>query len=125
MNVLSGFRTSYGSENKPEKCISECQKRGFRYAGLQFAYNCFCGNTRPSSTLLRPSSQCPGPCPANRNRKCGGFGGEVNIYTTPDTTLSTGSPTVQTNIPQTTKWSAWSICYVECGIGRDDSLGSN
>lgn len=53
----------------PNVCISRCESEGFAYAGVQFATNCFCGNTY---SRFGASNQCTSSCPGNPAETCGG-----------------------------------------------------
>jgi len=67
-------------DNTPRKCIFECRKRGFAYAGVQYGINCFCGNTRPPDVWSVDSSQCHWPCEGDQAQKCGGLNWQMNVY---------------------------------------------
>ena len=64
----------------PEFCKKICfEDNDFKYAGVQNAYECFCGsNSLPSSKLL-PKSQCNTMCLGDSSKMCGG-GWKMNIF---------------------------------------------
>ncbi len=52
-----------------QKCINECARRGYKYAGLQYSIACFCGN---SFGRFSKANNCNMPCSGNKNQICGG-----------------------------------------------------
>ena len=69
-------------DNNKEICLKECLDSGFIYGGVQYGYECFCGNKRPdkSKHLLEPS-KCNMTCPGDPNQYCGGYL-TMNIFQT-------------------------------------------
>ena len=63
-----------------EKCTASCKANGFRYAGLEYYGQCFCGNSVRSSPA--PQAECNYPCSANQGQTCGGYD-RVSIYQDP------------------------------------------
>ena len=59
-------------------CISECRRRGFAYAGVQYGSQCFCGN---SYGKYGRANNCDMPCSGNRSQICGGFWAN-SVYST-------------------------------------------
>ncbi len=52
-----------------ESCVAECKGNGYRYAGLVYYGNCYCGQT-----VIGPAvdeSQCNYPCKGNSSEICG------------------------------------------------------
>ena len=45
---------------------------GYRYFGLQYGTQCFCGNSFGRYGRSPNQGECNKPCPANRNEICGG-----------------------------------------------------
>ena len=66
--------------NKKLVCISACSYNGYKFAGVQYGTQCFCGNDQPNSSLLRPG-QCTTSCPGNSNENCGETW-RMNVYET-------------------------------------------
>lgn len=60
------------------QCKSHCQKGGFRFAGVQYGRQCFCGNTHGRYGRV-PEHKCNMRCAGNRNQTCGGSW-HNNIY---------------------------------------------
>jgi hypothetical protein len=53
-----------------EKCVAECKGNGYRYAGLVYYGNCYCGQTVNGQET--EESQCNLPCNGNSTQTCGG-----------------------------------------------------
>jgi hypothetical protein len=56
--------------NLPNSCIELCYKYNFKFAGLQYENQCWCGNSYGSFGAADPSI-CNMSCPIG-NRTCGG-----------------------------------------------------
>ncbi|KAI4597013.1 hypothetical protein KJ359_004924 [Pestalotiopsis sp. 9143b] len=63
-----------------ETCVAECKGNGFRYAGLAWYGNCYCGQT--VDTAMLDAGQCSLPCDGNKTEVCGGDTA-VNVYQDP------------------------------------------
>ncbi|KAG8954322.1 hypothetical protein FRC03_011505, partial [Tulasnella sp. 419] len=59
-------------------CVAECNTRGFKYAGLEFAKECWCGNAL-NAPSLRAESSCSTPCQGDNTQICGG-GNLISLY---------------------------------------------
>lgn len=66
-----------------EGCMAECKGNGFRYAGLEYYGECYCGNSVNGPSV--DESQCSFPCTGNKSEVCGG-GNIISIYQ--DTTFN-------------------------------------
>lgn len=55
-------------------CINFCREAGYVYAGLQYYYQCFCGNTfpKPKTNPKLTEDICNMPCHGNASQICGG-----------------------------------------------------
>ncbi|CCG81648.1 Putative uncharacterized protein [Taphrina deformans PYCC 5710] len=67
-----------------EYCGTYCSGNGFSYAGLEYATQCFCGNT----VRLGPGSGCTTPCSGNSAETCGG-NNALSLYSLTGKTLQT------------------------------------
>lgn len=54
-------------------CIDWCQSKGYKYAGTEYAGQCFCGNDISLGKSM-PSTECDMPCEGNAKEMCGGAG---------------------------------------------------
>merc|ERR1711872_1091290 len=65
--------------NKPQTCIEFCLNSGYKYAGVQYGNECFCGNTAPPESSITSSSECNIKCPGDKKYKRGGSW-RMNVY---------------------------------------------
>ena len=63
----------------PELCKSLCFSRRYKFAGIQYMYQCFCGNDRPPVSKRLQMSQCNMPCTGDSSKICGASW-KMNIY---------------------------------------------
>jgi hypothetical protein len=54
-----------------EKCLAHCRQKGFAYAGVQYASQCFCGKSYGKFGKA-PDSECDAKCEGNEKETCGG-----------------------------------------------------
>merc|ERR1719278_914872 len=72
------------ANNSPAACQKFCQ--GFRYYGVQFTNQCFCGNNLHGDLKMKPESECKAICPGDASKKCGGSG-KMNLYQAPPSSI--------------------------------------
>ncbi|EJD54381.1 WSC-domain-containing protein [Auricularia subglabra TFB-10046 SS5] len=53
-----------------DKCVAHCSKSGYKYAGLEWARECWCSNDFDSSRIGQYA--CNVPCEGNGSQMCGG-----------------------------------------------------
>ena len=63
--------------NSPAACKKFCE--GFKYYGVQYKNQCFCGDKLYGKLKKVKESQCSAVCPGDASQKCGG-GGKMNVY---------------------------------------------
>ncbi|WWC92585.1 uncharacterized protein L201_007544 [Kwoniella dendrophila CBS 6074] len=62
-----------GSDMTIDKCVTYCAQEGFTYAGLEYASECYCGNTLSNGAAISSySNQCNMACAGNSAEVCGG-----------------------------------------------------
>ncbi|KAJ3065408.1 hypothetical protein HDU98_011220, partial [Podochytrium sp. JEL0797] len=71
-----------------EICLAACVTGGFKYGGVEFGSQCFCGNTAPTVAL---SNACTSSCNGNAAELCGGANA-ISVYD--PTTVTPTNPTV-------------------------------
>ena len=113
--ALTGAATS-ANDMTPAKCSTFCGDRGFKYAGVEYGSECYCGNS--GDLLNTASTQCNMACSGDINTLCGGSGA-LNVFTNPSIVPSVGN----TNTPVSsgalpTGWSAASTQCIEEVSGR-------
>ncbi|EJT81714.1 hypothetical protein GGTG_01690 [Gaeumannomyces tritici R3-111a-1] len=65
------FKSPLSRENMTvEMCVADCKGNGYRYAGLEYYGDCYCGASvnGPEAT----EAECNLPCTGNKNQTCGG-----------------------------------------------------
>ena len=56
----------------PATCIQACQEKGFSFAGVQWAKECWCGHTSPPADKIVDQKECNMKCAGDSASKCGG-----------------------------------------------------
>ncbi|XP_052106228.1 zonadhesin-like isoform X16 [Mytilus californianus] len=62
-----------------QKCQQFCGQKGFKFAGVEYGYECFCGNVLRKDRK-RKERDCKTPCSGNKQQICGGTW-RISIYT--------------------------------------------
>ncbi|KAL8419954.1 hypothetical protein RB594_002923 [Gaeumannomyces avenae] len=65
------FKSPLSRDNMTvEMCVADCKGNGYRYAGLEYYGDCYCGASvnGPEAT----EAECNLPCTGNKNQTCGG-----------------------------------------------------
>ncbi|GAB1318229.1 Putative fungistatic metabolite [Madurella fahalii] len=52
-----------------EKCAAGCE--GFKYFGLEYGRECYCGNTINAGSAETAAAECNFACPGNPDQDCG------------------------------------------------------
>ena len=65
-----------------EMCLSTCREKGFRYSGLQWRIECYCGNEPLNGFEFAWLNKCSHRCGGNSNQVCGGSY-VMSVYSTP------------------------------------------
>ena len=55
--------------------------KGFRFAGVQYGEECYCGEEEPPRTRFTSQLECSMPCSGDREEMCGA-GYRMNVYET-------------------------------------------
>jgi hypothetical protein len=96
----------------PTLCSSYCAARGFKYAGVEYSSECYCGNSLDNGASLSISStQCNMGCSGDVDTMCGG-GGALSLFVNPSIlppVSSSNTPTVSGKLP-----SGWSAASTQC-----------
>uniref|UniRef100_A0A182QK58 protein xylosyltransferase n=1 Tax=Anopheles farauti TaxID=69004 RepID=A0A182QK58_9DIPT len=79
--LLSGYFTTFKTNNSPERCIRLCLQSGYPFAGVQYGYECFCGDEEPKASAKLPDSSCNIKCTGDAKEACGGYF-TINVYET-------------------------------------------
>ncbi|KAI8501193.1 hypothetical protein Bbelb_212880 [Branchiostoma belcheri] len=63
-----------------QACLRRCRDRDYKYAGVEYAYQCFCGNNEDFDRHgEKPLSDCDHPCHGDNGQYCGG-GWAIEVY---------------------------------------------
>ena len=90
--LLSGAAYTNNTGMTVESCVEFCQASGATYAGLEYAQECYCGSSMPSTAVTADASKCNMLCTGNSNEFCGGTS-VLNVYkNTPSSVSSAGTP---------------------------------
>ena len=65
-----------------ESCINYCGTRGFRYTGVEYSVECFCGSDLAKTALQVAAEYCNMACSGNATQPCGGPG-RLNLFQNP------------------------------------------
>lgn len=78
-NIKLGGR----NQNSVRNCIEACRQEGYVYAGVEFVYQCFCGNRYPDLVKFPQlnENKCDMNCATGTNIKCGGSW-TISVYET-------------------------------------------
>ena len=84
--ILDGYKGSFKDQNSPQACFKHCAQLGYDFAGVQYSYECFCGNKIPNPDLKIDEKKCDLPCSGgdhqidqSMSQNCGGYL-TMNIY---------------------------------------------
>ena len=69
-----------GESMTPEVCLQKCTQMGYKYAGLEDGYECWCGQTVPDPSSKLAESQCSKQCTGSV-QTCGGLS-RIELYST-------------------------------------------
>lgn len=119
--ALNGASTASGSMTIPI-CIDFCESKGFQYAGIEYAGECYCGNDFVNgASLSYISEQCTMKCSGDSSTICGGPDA-ISLWHNPSVSApalpsgTTAAPiTVETVPPQPVALSSgWSVASTVC-----------
>ena len=65
-----------------DMCLSACRSKGFRYSGLQWSIECYCGEEPVNGFEFAWLGKCSHRCAGNSNQICGGSYA-MSVYSTP------------------------------------------
>lgn len=78
-DTMRGSRTltggmSWGADMTIEKCVATCKAGKFKFAGLEYGNQCFCGNSVAADRAPKAGVKgaCAMPCAGSKTEVCGG-----------------------------------------------------
>ena len=66
-----------------ESCIAFCGGKSAAYAGIEYASECYCGNTLDSTAAAAPTGDCNMGCSGNATEACGA-GNRLTVFSNPN-----------------------------------------
>ncbi|KAF7342070.1 putative fungistatic metabolite [Mycena venus] len=106
--LLTGYSFTSASLTV-ESCISTCKSRGFSYAGMEYANECYCGTGYAVPAVKAPETECSMACAGSTSEKCGA-GYRLSVYSS--------EPASNSNLILPAFWSKTSKCIIEASTGR-------
>ena len=90
--VLSGASYTNATSMTVESCVNFCNAKGSNYAGIEYAQECYCASSLPTTATTADASKCNMLCTGNSKEFCGAAS-FLNIYkNTPNSVSSAGTP---------------------------------
>jgi len=80
-NKLLPYHSYGNSSNTPDMCIASCAEDRYKFAGVKWSKECWCGDTEPPQSSYTAAAQCNMPCSGDETLMCGG-GSVLNLYKT-------------------------------------------
>ena len=85
------------SGESADTCATACAAQGYKIAGIEFGWQCFCGNSLNTSQAKKlADSECNMPC-AGSTEACGGDGA-LQVYAAKGVSLTKRSPHIHRHI---------------------------
>lgn len=110
--ALTGSSATSSSNMTAAACKEKCY--GYRYFGVEYARECYCGNTINPGALSTTASECGMTCTGNQWEVCGG-GSRLNMFQMNATLYK--APAVPTVYAGSSLFSSIG-CYTEATSGR-------
>ncbi|KAF9873914.1 glyoxal oxidase precursor [Colletotrichum karsti] len=114
--VLSGA-TKFDAVMTLEMCALFCGTSNYGLFGVEYAGECYCGNSLDTASTKKTDSECSMKCKGNSAQPCGD-GNRLNVYALP-----TGSLQATTNPTGVIKGFSYQSCWIDNVLGR--SLSDN
>ena len=90
--LLSGASFTNTTGMTVESCVNFCSAKGSAYAGVEYAQECYCGSSLPSTAVTADASKCNMLCTGNKKEFCGAAN-YLNVYeNTPSSVSAAGVP---------------------------------
>ncbi|RDL34419.1 Uncharacterized protein BP5553_07547 [Venustampulla echinocandica] len=82
-------------------CVSQCSAKSYKYAGLEYGGECWCGDALNPAAASAPSTDCSMTCKDNATEYCGA-GQRLNVYQRGNGTVTPPVTTSDASVPGTT-----------------------
>ncbi|SLM36456.1 Carbohydrate-binding WSC, subgroup [Lasallia pustulata] len=90
--LLSGASYTNTTGMSVESCVAFCNTKSLAYAGLEYAKECYCGSSLPTTATTVGIGSCNMLCTGNRKEFCGASSLLNVYYNDPSTVDSGGDP---------------------------------
>lgn len=110
-----GGESFTGDEMTPASCIIFCNGKGYAFAGVEYARECFCGHTIRAQSVQKEETECNMACTGDSTKTCGGPN-RLNIYNNDAPTAITTNPG-----PAGSGWT-YTSCYEDSVYARTLSV---
>ncbi len=77
--LLTGPTYTNATSMTVESCVGFCQASSMKYAGVEYARECYCANSLPTAAATTSESSCNMLCTGNSKEFCGGSA-LLNLY---------------------------------------------
>lgn len=99
-HALAGSTTAI-SNMTVATCVNFCKQGGFRFAGVEYSTECYCGASIAATAGKAPITDCNMLCGGDAFAYCGGPG-RLNVYAAPVSNSTTSPPTSSPTPPVST-----------------------
>ncbi|KAI9734644.1 MAG: hypothetical protein M1834_002245 [Cirrosporium novae-zelandiae] len=125
--ILTGANES--NENMTvENCIDFCVGQGYSVAGMEYADQCYCGDSIPSSGAPTPGivGQCTYKCAGDSTEYCGGYG-TISLYQKCGSTCENAQFGVSSNstTSESSSLSGTSLAAASTSVSVASTLGTS
>ena len=103
--LLTGPSYSNSTGMTVESCVGFCKTAGANYAGVEYASQCFCGSSLPSTSSPLDPSLCNMVCTGSQREFCGAAS-LLNIYFNDPTSVNPNGTPKNMNAPNSATVSA-------------------
>ncbi|KFX87861.1 hypothetical protein O988_09253, partial [Pseudogymnoascus sp. VKM F-3808] len=86
--ALSGAAYNSGTALTESACAAYCGTKGFKYAGVEYSAECYCGNTLTAA--IADEADCTMTCSGNEDELCGGPN-RLNVFASTATPATTSA----------------------------------
>ena len=88
-NKLLPYMPYSNSSNTPAMCLAACTDTGYRFAGVKYGKECWCGDREPPTSSYTAPAHCDMPCSGDQEQLCGA-NSVLNLYRTSNLNFISG-----------------------------------
>jgi hypothetical protein len=109
--ILNGNGAVDAKTNSLENCATACQ--GYKYFGVEYATECYCGNSLQNNPTKQTDAQCSMICPGNAKQLCGAAK-SLLTYSQNASNVAGGNATALSTPKSTNMPNIGNYTYLEC-----------